>query len=174
MPAPDVGHAAENDLASRYWERLRMFALRRLGNAATAEDVAQEVLRRVIEALRAGRVENLAALPGYVFKTALFVCLHHDRSLGREGRTIDRLGVAPQPTPDDALTTLITAERRDTVRSALARLAPDDRDLLHLFYFQQLGTPEIVQRLGVTPAALRVRKHRALRRLATALGEPDD
>ena len=174
MTAPDVQPSAEDDLAPRYWERVRLFAVRRVGDAAAAEDVAQEVLRRVTEALRAGRVADPAALPGYVFKTALYVCLHHGRSAGREARALDRLGIAPPPAPDDPLTRLIGAERRATVRLALERLEPGDRELLQLFYFQQLDTAEIGQRLGVTPEALRVRKHRALRRLAAALGEPDD
>jgi RNA polymerase sigma-70 factor (ECF subfamily) len=174
MTAPHVRPSAEDDLARQYWDRLRLFALRRVGNAAAAEDVAQEVLHRVTEALRAGRVEDRAALPGYVFKTALYVCLHHGRAAGREARALERLGVAPTPRPDDPLTTLIAAERRATVRLALERLDPGDRDLLQAFYFQQVNTADLVQRLGITPEALRVRKHRALRRLATALGEPDD
>lgn len=167
--------APEDDLASRFWDRVRMFALRRVRDAAAAEDIAQEVIRRVTEALRAGRVEDRAALPGYVFRTALYVCLHHGRSAGREARALDRFAGATAPhTGEDALMTLIAAERRVTVRMALERLAPADRDLLRLVYFQQLEPAEIARRLSVTVEALRVRKHRALRRLAAELGEPDE
>jgi len=45
--------------------------------------------------------------------------------------------------------------------------------LLRLIFFDQLDTPDIARRLGVTPGAFRVRKHRALRRLAVLLGDPD-
>ena len=171
----DAGlRAPEDDLAARFWDRVRMFALRRVRDAAAAEDIAQEVIRRVTEALRAGRIEEPAALPGYVFRTALFVCLHHGRSAGREARALDRFarGSGPQ-SPDDALTLLISAERRAAVRVALERLAADDRELLRLVYFEQLDSTTLAQRLGVTPEALRVRKHRALRRLSQALGEAD-
>jgi RNA polymerase sigma-70 factor (ECF subfamily) len=173
MTAPDVRPSIEDDLASRYWDRVRLFAARRVRDAAAAEDVAQEVLRRVTEALREGRVNDPAALPGYVFKTALFVCLHHGRSAGREARALDRAARATPPAIDDALTVMIAAERRATVRLALERLTPEDRDLLRLVYFEQLATADVAQRLGVTPEALRVRKHRALKRLAQALGEQD-
>jgi RNA polymerase sigma-70 factor (ECF subfamily) len=181
MTAPERHLAAsapprtsEDDLASRFWDRVRLFALRRVRDAAAAEDIAQEVIRRVTDALRAGRIEQPAALPGYVFRTALYVCLHHGRSVGREARALDRFagGSGPQ-SADDALTGLITAERRATVRLALERLAADDRELLRLVYFEQLEAPDIARRLGVTPEALRVRKHRALRRLAEALGAAD-
>jgi len=167
--------APENELAARFWDRVRLFAMRRVRDAAAAEDIAQEVIRRVTEALREGRLAEPAALPGYVFRTALYVCLHHGRSAGREARALDRFaGGAPAHTGDDALTTMIAAERRATVRLALERLAPADRDLLRLVYFQQLEPAEIARQLAVTVEALRVRKHRALRRLADALGEPDD
>jgi RNA polymerase sigma-70 factor (ECF subfamily) len=175
MSAPEVSHPIEDDLAPRYWERVRLFALRRVGDAAAAEDVAQEVLRRVTEALRAGRVADHAALPGYVFQTALYVCLHHGRSAGREARALDRFARgAAEAAGDDALFRLITAERRAAVRLALERLNADDRNLLRLLFFQQVEPAEIARLLAVTPETLRVRKHRALRRLAEALGEPDD
>jgi RNA polymerase sigma-70 factor (ECF subfamily) len=173
MRAADA-RAPEDDLGPRFWDRVRLFALRRVRDAAMAEDIAQEVIRRVTEALRAGRIEQPAALPGYVFRTALYVCLHHGRSAGREARALDRFaGGMLSHTTDDALSGLIAAERRATVRLALKRLGPDDRDLLRAVYFEQIDPAELTRRLGLTPEALRVRKHRALRRLAAALGDAD-
>jgi len=58
------------ELSLRFRDRLRFFAARRLRDKNLAEDVAQETLRRALEALRAGRVENLAALPSFLFETA--------------------------------------------------------------------------------------------------------
>ncbi len=175
MTAPEVTRSLEDDFVSHYWDRVRLFALRRVHDSAAAEDVAQEVLRRVTEAVRAGRVEDHAALPGYVFKTALYVCLHHGRSAGREARALDRFARGAEGAAgDDALFRLITAERRAAVRLALERLNADDRNLLRLLYFQQVEPAEIARLLAVTPETLRVRKHRALRRLAEALGEPED
>lgn len=161
----------EAELAREYWERVRLFAARRLGDAALAEDVAQETIRRVLDALRAGRVESLAALPGFVFQTAKHICLQRHRSAGRESRAMLRLerGEVGRAAPD-ALSELIGAERREAVRRALERLASADRDLLHLLYYEQRDTAEIATMLGVTAAALRVRKHRAVQRLAELLG----
>jgi RNA polymerase sigma-70 factor (ECF subfamily) len=125
----------------------------------------------VTEALRNGRVENLDALPAFVFQTATHLCLHHYRSRGREERALTRLAGmdpgAPGPGPLDAL---VSEEARRTVRAALSRLNPDDRDLLHRMYFDEEPSSEMAQRLQVTPGALRVRKHRALERLAGLLG----
>src|SRR5438128_418031 len=47
------------ELSLRFHDRLRFFAARRLRDKNLAEDVAQETLRRALEALRARRVDNL-------------------------------------------------------------------------------------------------------------------
>ncbi len=91
MQGQPATEAVERTLAQNYWERLRIFGMRRLGDPALAEDLAQETLRRVGEALRGGRLEDLAALPAFVFQTAANLCLHHYRSRGREERALARV-----------------------------------------------------------------------------------
>jgi RNA polymerase sigma-70 factor (ECF subfamily) len=160
----------EDALARQFWDRIRLFASRRVSDSAFAEDVAQETIRRVVEALRAGRVENLAALPGFVFQTAQHICLQRHRSVGREDRALARLGRDPRPSgANDPLFALISEDRRRAVRAALDRLPADERELLELLYFRQEETSAVAERLGITPGALRVRKHRTLQKLGTLL-----
>lgn len=162
----------EQSLVERFWERLRVFGVRRLGDAALAEDLAQEVLRRVSEALQHGRVENLDALPGFVFQTATHLCQHHYRSREREQRALERLkGMGFPQTGRGPLDLLVSEEIRNAVHRSLAELNPEDRDLLRRIYFEEEDSAETARRLQVTPGALRVRKHRALTRLAGLLGE---
>jgi RNA polymerase sigma factor (sigma-70 family) len=176
MPDEAEGGAAADaaglaaDLSRRFRDRLRLFATRRLRDATAGEDVAQETLRRVVEALRAGRVTNLDALPGFAFQTALHVCLQHQRSRGREARALQRLGpeIASERSADPLLE-LIDAERRAAVQRALARLGDSDRELLRMLFSLALDMKEVATRLGVAPEAVRVRKHRALRRLEESL-----
>ena len=170
-PVPDAlpDTTAEAALVSRFRERLRVFALRRLRDPATAEDVAQETLRRVLEAWRTGRVENPDALPAFVFQTAQYVCLHHFRSRKREGQALFRLGREPAEGVAHPLVILIDEERRAAVRESLDRLPPADRDLLSEVYYDNVESRRLAERLGITQGALRVRKHRALARLADLL-----
>jgi RNA polymerase sigma-70 factor, ECF subfamily len=167
--APDADALAA-DLARRFRERLRLFAVRRVRNAAAAEDVTQEALRRTLEALRAGRIESIDRLPGFVFETARNVCMHHGRGREREARALSRLGPGDPP-PPDPLQALISSQRQAAVRRGLDRLAPGDRELLELMYREGLDAQEVASRLLVSAEAVRVRKHRALRRLAEALDE---
>lgn len=171
-PGPPASATPESELTARYWDRVRLFASRRVSDAAMAEDIAQETMRRVIEALRSGRVQNAGAIAGFVFQTAKHVCMHAHRSAGREARAMRRLHDPsdPEGAHPDPLARLVSEERRIRVRSALQTLSPDDRDLLRALYFEQVDTTELAARLGLSPGALRVRKHRAMQRLAAALG----
>lgn len=157
-------------LAQRFRARVRLFAARRLADASEAEDVAQETLRRVLEALQEGRVKNPEALPAYVFQTARHVCMERGRSRRRERRGTLRLENEPPRPRRDPLSRLVREERRERVRRALSRLDEGDRRLLRLFFYEGADTAEVAERLEITPGAARVRKHRALRRLAEILG----
>ncbi len=171
-PVPEAwdGAADEAGVVRQFRERLRLFALRRLRDSAAAEDVAQETLRRVMEACRAGRLQNPSALPSFLFQTAHHICLQHFRSSSREGRALQRLsGEDAQSREAHPLTSLISDEQRDEVREALQKLGPEDRDLLRMMYYEEMDTGALAQRLGVTAGALRVRKHRVLARLAALL-----
>ncbi|HEY7635351.1 MAG TPA: sigma-70 family RNA polymerase sigma factor [Gemmatimonadales bacterium] len=173
-PQPVAGSVApvdENECVTRFWERVRLFALRRTGDRVAAEDVAQETLRRVVEALRGGRVANLIALPSFVFQTALHVCQHHSRSAGREGRALLRLHrtTGDPPSAGDPLHGLIGDEQRAEVRRAMGEMDERDQQLLRMLYYEQLDTAEAARRLGITVGALRVRKHRVLERLRETL-----
>jgi RNA polymerase sigma-70 factor (ECF subfamily) len=158
-------------LAEQYRGRLRVFATRRLrGDSAAAEDVVQEALRVVLEALRAGRVRESAALAGFVFETARNLCLHQARSRSREWRALERLAVSPPVESPDVLGRLIGEERRCAVRAALDRLNDDDRRLLVMTYVHARDSEDIGRELGLSPGAVRVRRHRALKRLSVHLG----
>jgi RNA polymerase sigma factor (sigma-70 family) len=174
-PLRPEANGPEAELAPRFWGRVRVFALRRVGDFATAEDVAQETLRRVGDAMRAGRIQQPAALAAFVFQTARHICMQLQRGAGRESRALARAltgaraAVVPLA-PPDALSALIAEERCTAVRAALARLEAGDVEVLRLTYYDLLGADQIAERLGTTPGAIRVRKHRALRRLADQLG----
>ena len=162
---------SEEELAAHFTPRLRLFAAHRLNDSAGAEDVTQEVLRLVIEAVRANRIDNRQALPGFVFQTARNVCMHWVRSRLREQSAFTRYEreSTAESSGADALESLVSAERAHEVKRALELLHPDDRELLSMIYYDEFETDDIAQRYKISGAAVRVRKHRALQRLAAQL-----
>lgn len=164
---------AENERLEGFRNRLRIFAARRLRDWSVAEDVAQETLGRALEAMRAGRIENPGALPGYLFKTALRICLHRIRSAEREKRALQRFGsgeAEASGNDENPLHALLWAERRASLLQGLQRLDPDERQLLEMSYRDELDSEEIGRRLGLTAGAVRVRRYRAMRCLSELLG----
>jgi len=151
---------------------LRLFAARRLHSWTAAEDVAQEALRVGLEAIQTGRIERADALGGFLFRTAVHLCLHRGRSATREKRALERFAAPHEESQagGDPLDALLSSEQQARVREALGRLETGERELLELTYRDGLSADAIGQRLGATPGAVRVRRHRALRRLAQLLG----
>ena len=112
------------------------------------------------------------ALP-WLYKVAAGQLANTRRSDRRRRRLLDRLSGRAGPrnpavAPDPAETTAEAA----SARRALARLRPDDRELLLLVAWEGLDPAEAAAALGVSPATFAVRLHRARRRLETLLADP--
>ena len=169
-PNERIADAIETELYSRFWKRLVMFASRRVPVGSQAEDVAQETLRRVLEAVRNQRVENLEALPAFVFQTARNVCMHLGRSARRERGALLKFSlVTPSVASENPVRDLLDQERINVLRDAIGTLDSAEQEFLQMLYVEGVDTPTLARRLGVDPGTLRVRKHRLVRRLAEAV-----
>ena len=170
-PAPGASAVPEPVELEGFRIPLRLFAARRLGDWTAAEDVAQEVLRVGLEALNTGRIAARELLPGFLFQTAVNVCMHRSRSASREKRALQRFGTGHgEEDGEDSLSAVLSSEQRDRLRSALSELSTEERRILDLTYNQELRSEEIGRRIGSTAGAVRVRRYRAIRRLSEILG----
>jgi RNA polymerase sigma-70 factor (ECF subfamily) len=168
-------HTIEDESAqlAQLREKLRLFAARRLGDWAAAEDVAQEALRRTLEAQRAGRIANPGSVSAFLFQTTVHICQHRVRAAMREVRALRRFasnGPIGASESENPLQSLISSERQAEVRRAMDKLGPEDREILTLTYSEALSASEIGGRLGLSEGNVRVRRHRALLKLAEFLG----
>jgi RNA polymerase sigma factor (sigma-70 family) len=147
---------------------LQLMALRALGNMAAAEEVAQETLTRALVAVQSGQPRDPDKLPAFVTGIARHVIADTCRDRKRTG-SLETLpeGAAALSTPD-ALSTLISSAEQAAVHAALARLSPEDRELMRLAFFDGLTPGDIAHRLGEPAERIRKRKSRALERLRMA------
>jgi RNA polymerase sigma-70 factor (ECF subfamily) len=140
------------------------YCLRRLP-PETARDAAAEVFTvawRRFEVVPDPPLPWLIATASLTVRTAV-------RSDARRDRLSARLAVVDPPSQPPDLADGVARDSR--VREALARLAPADRELLVLHAWDDLDAAAIAAVLGCSQAAVRVRLHRARRRLAAALDE---
>jgi RNA polymerase sigma-70 factor (ECF subfamily) len=134
------------------------YAVRRVG-AADAQDVTAETFAfawRRLDSVPRGDDARL-----WLYGAARKVIANHRRSELRRLRLAGRLHEQPQP--------MAAAEAGGRVAHAFASLRPADRDLLGLVAWEGLDTAELSAVLGCSRSAVRLRLHRARRRLADEL-----
>jgi RNA polymerase sigma-70 factor, ECF subfamily len=151
---------AFEELVLAYQHRLFGLALRMLGNAAEAEEIAQEAFLRAHRSL--GDFRGDAKLSTWLYAIASRLCLNRlagsERRLGRQGEeTLLRLPHAGSG-PDAA------AERSEleaALGRAIAELPEDRRIVVLLRDVEGLSYDEIAQALGLELGTVRSRLHRA-------------
>jgi RNA polymerase sigma-70 factor (ECF subfamily) len=161
--AGDKRAAAE--LVRRHLPRMVGLSRRMLGDAAEAEDVAQEVFLRVWK--HAGSWKpGQAKFETWMHRVAMNLCLDRLRRRGRNGGE-----VSPElaDTRASATRALDDRQRRERVRDALQRLPERQRAALVLCYYQDRTNIEAAEILGVSVDALESLLSRARRTLKSAL-----
>jgi RNA polymerase sigma-70 factor (ECF subfamily) len=160
--------AAEDHLAARFRPGLVVMLRFRTRDPEVAQELANDTLMAVIEALRAGKLREPDHLAAFVHGTARNLMNNHFR---RQSATpkLEALEAhaARLPAADDR----DQQERRGLVRRAIDELEGLDRRVLALTLIEDLKPGEIAARVGLSAEAVRMRKSRALRRVTERVGE---
>ena len=152
-------------------------ALRLTGNSADAEDARQEALLKAFSRLNqfAGQrdegKDDLHAWVSRITTNASIDLIRQRRegkyiSLEEPGTTSDETFGSRLPSHTDNPEELyVRREKRLLIAGAIARLAPDLRQICLLRDVLQYSTHEVAARLGISTVAVRLRLFRAHRRL---------
>src|SRR6476659_5802469 len=92
---------AEAELCRRMGPRIRLFGLRHLRSPSAADDLVQQVLLKVLEALRSARLRESDKLPQFVLGTCRMTVLDLRRSSRRQEELLATFGgdLMPDPPP---------------------------------------------------------------------------
>lgn len=156
--------AAARVLTLRHGPRLIALARRMLGDAAEAEDVAQDTLLRLWRHAGSLEIKEAGAGP-WLSRVATNLCL--DRLRRRSRTTADPPDRADEAAP--AVTGLTQAERARALHAALATLPDRQRAAIVLRHFEDFGNPAIAETLGVSVEAVESLLARGRRGLAAYL-----
>jgi len=153
--APSEGFT---ELYERTFPRVYAYVASLLRDRSAAEDVTAQAFERALRKRRSfdrARGSERAWLFGIARNAAL-------DELRRRSRTA---ALVTDP-PDEAVAADDPdADRRATVRAALATLEPRDRELIALKFHAGLSNTELAKVLGVSDAAAAMRLHRAVTKL---------
>lgn len=159
---------AEREVCRRLLPAVRAFAQRRL-RAASVEDFAHDALLLLVEAMRAGRIEDPSRVAGF----ALGIC----RNLARErARSTERrrelsllygLSEADFVTWDQEL-----AVRREHLEDCFSQLTERSRSVIRATFCRDESDSDIARSLSLTEANVRIIRHRSLAALRGCLEKP--
>lgn len=145
--------------------RLFGYLVRMTGDRELSRDITQESFTRCMT-----RYGGLADAKPVLFTIARNLVYDNHRKSGREIATDD-----PPDTPDirtpDPLASLLQSEESLKLRKALDSLPETERDALSLAVGNSLSYREIAGICGISEANVKVRVHRARRRLKSLLEE---
>ena len=162
-----------DDLVAELVPMVRRIVGSRFAAHADLDDLSQDVLVKVLTRLDGYR--GHAPLAHWVSRVAVNVCRDERRRLGRS-RQVAGLAASPgveadaaDPAPDAAA----ALASRESVERLLARLAPVDRQLVVLIDLHDHSAEEVRRLTGLSVSNIRVRVHRARRKLRESLLEQD-
>jgi len=159
--------AAVQAMVSRKLPRMLSLAQRMLGDAAEAEDVAQEAMLRAWK--QAPRwTPGQARFDTWLHRVALNLC--YDRLRRRREIATDVIPdhIDDGPAPDRGL---LAAETGAQVQAALSRLPPRQREAIVLCHYQELGNIEAAALMEISVEALESLLSRGRRALRAALAD---
>jgi RNA polymerase sigma-70 factor (ECF subfamily) len=146
---------------------LRLAYARRRTDGATADDVVADVF---LTAWR--RLDDVPSDPlPWLLGIARRILANRRRSEARTAALHHRLATTEQPQASDDRRGVWLDEK---VENALRALSERDREILLLVAWDGLEPARAARALGARPGAFAVRLHRARRRLAKLLADPDD
>ncbi len=170
----DREEAAFTELVLRYQGQMFNLCFRMLGNAAEAEDIAQEVFVKAFQAI--GSFRGDSAIGTWLYRIAVNLCKNRLKYLSRRaygrsaglddvpegafgrsvaaGRTVGEPAAGPEAS-------LVGARAESRIQRALGAVSEEYRALLVLRDIQGLSYAEVVHITGLAEGTVKSRLHRA-------------
>jgi len=151
------------ELILRYQSRVLAVALKVTNNQKDAEDISQEVFLQLYRSL--GNFNGDSSFSTWIYRITMNKAIDYkrkqDRQLEQEPEdVISSLPETNRLSPEEALLKNLDKE---LIHSYLIELPPAYRDVLKLYYFDELSYSEISMKLNVAVKTVESRLYRAKR-----------
>lgn len=150
-------------LAERWHGKLLAHAWRLIGDREAAHDAAQAGWVEIVRGLH--RLQDERAFAAWAYRIVSRRCAKQVGEAVRRRELGDALANQPEPAAPDA-GEAIEGER---LRSAIAKLPPDQRSAIALFYLEDMSVAEVAVALATPAGTVKTRLMHARRKLRAAL-----
>ncbi|OSY88223.1 RNA polymerase [Tenacibaculum holothuriorum] len=154
-------------LVDKYKVMVYTLAFKMVQNKEEAEEVSQDTFIKVYKNL--SKFKGESKFSTWVYKIAYRTCL--DALKKRKNKyntdTIDEVTINKIKTTEGILESIEKKERAVVIKQCMQDLPEDERTILWMFYFDELSLKEIINVTDFSEANVKVKLHRARKRLLT-------
>ena len=163
--------AAFNTLVEKYQKSVHALVWRKIGDFHYAEEITQDTFLRAYKNL--STLRNPSQFLGWLYVIASRLCLNWLRKQ-KPAMQLQSLEDTPMEEVAESAYARYILERRETeaterrfeiVKKLLEKLPESERTVMTLYYLGEMTTKEIGKFLGVSVETIRIRLHRARKRL---------
>lgn len=154
----------------KYSQQVLDFTVRMVSCMADAEELAQNAFIKAFNKFE--KFEQRASFLTWISRIAFNESINHLRRRKLHYIDIDEVPVADCNLLDDELSTG-NEERIKLMEEAIDILPPDERMLVHLYYYEDKPLNEIAYVMDVEPNALAVRLHRIRKKLLVTIKQKE-
>ena len=154
----------------KYSQQVLDFTVRMVSCMADAEELAQNAFIKAFNKFE--KFEQRASFLTWVSRIAYNESINHLRRRKLHYVDIDEVPIADCNLLDDELSTG-NEERIKLMEEAINILPPDERMLVHLYYYEDKPLNEIAYVMDVEPNALAVRLHRIRKKLLVTIKQKE-
>ena len=159
-------------LVEKYQKSVHALAWRKIGDFHYAEEITQDTFLRAYQKL--STLKNPSQFPKWLYVIANRFCLNWLRKQKKHEKQLQSLEDTPMEEVAKSAYARYVLEQRETeateqrfeiVEKLLDKLPEGERTVMTLYYLGEMTTTEIGKFLGVSVKAIRLRLHRARKRL---------
>jgi RNA polymerase sigma-70 factor, ECF subfamily len=159
------------ELYDRYGRLVYSLIVRVVRDGALAEDLVQETFLRVWNRAQGFNAQR-GALGPWLLAVARNRAIDYLRSAsGRERNALDLEEVDHPSLYTDMERDILASDKARVIRAALEKLAPNQREVIELAYFEGLTQTEMAERMGQPLGTVKTWVRTALKNLREEFGE---
>jgi len=140
----DEARRAHDWICKKYVKPLRNYICQIAGSIETAEDIVQDVLKKIWE--KREEININITLSSYLYKSTFNAFINHQKA-NKEHRDntkrIEDSDLSNQHETDNPVTILLAKEKAGRIEKTIAALPEHHRKILHLLFFEELSYEEI-------------------------------
>jgi RNA polymerase sigma-70 factor (ECF subfamily) len=155
-------------LARRWTPKLVRYATRVLGRPEAARDIVQETWIGVIRGLK--RLDDPSRFPAWIYSIAHRKCIDGIRVNQRQRRLIESVEQESAVAAAGTQSHIDPSDQSD-LAAAISQLSQEQREVVHLFYGEDLSIDDIASVLTVPAGTVKSRLHHAREALKKYPGE---